>query len=209
MNCLDCKENLDLYIDNELEDSLCLRFEEHASECSQCNEMVSREHDMHQALESIPVPMPEAGFFEQSLARTVAMTKTHDRKRWLATGFGSAIAAGIVGWMVLGQPMNTAEIDQAPIARLIVTVDVPRTIRLSINSPTELTNANFFVTLPAGVEIPGFGMQSEIDWTTTIKKGSNILELPIVLRSGTGGTIFARLEHENKSRTFEFSVSTS
>ncbi len=207
MNCHDCNENLDLYIDDELDSSLRVQFEEHANQCSQCSAMVAREYDMRDALKSIPVPMPENGFFEQSLARTVTMTKTHDKKRWLLTGFGGAIAAGVVGWMILGQPTATNGIDQVPIGGLTVTIGTPKTIRFSINSANELAGAKLFVSLPEGVEIVGFDMQSEVDWTTTIKKGPNILELPIVVYSGTGGTILARVEHESKSKTFEFTVS--
>jgi len=207
MNCHDCKENLDLYIDNELESSLRLRFEEHANECSRCSKMVSREHEMLTALQSIPAPMPQAEFFDQALARTITMTKTHDKKRWLLTGFGGAVAAGVVGWMILGQPMDTIGIDQTPIARLSFTIGVSKTIRFSIDSAETLADAKLLVSLPEGVEIVGFDMQSEIDWTTTISKGPNILELPIVVYSGTGGTILARVEHENKTKTFEFTIS--
>ena len=207
MNCHDCKENLDFYIDNELQSSLRSQFEEHLNECSRCREMTAREHDLRKALKSIPAPMPQTEFFDQALARTVTMTKRHERNRWLLTGFGGAVAAGVVGWMILSQPMDTAGIDQAPIAGLSFTIGVPKTIRFSINSANELTNAKLFVSLPEGVEVVGFDLQSEIDWTTTIKKGPNILELPIVVYSGTGGTIFARVEHENKTKTFSFTIS--
>lgn len=207
MNCHDCKENLDFYIDNELQSSLRSQFEEHLNECTRCSEMLAREHDLRKALKSIPVPMPETEFFDQALDRTVTMTKRHEQNRWLLTGFGGAVAAGVVGWMILGQPMDTAGIDQAPIAGLSFTIGVPKTIRFSISSANELTNARLFVSLPEGVEVVGFDMQSEIDWTTTIKKGPNILELPIVVYSGTGGTILARVEHENKTKTFEFTIS--
>ena len=208
MNCRDCKENLDLYIDHELESSLVLQFEEHANQCSRCSEMVTQEQIMRRALRSIPVPMPELEFFEQALTRTVTMTKTHDRRRWLVTGFGSAIAAGVVGWMILGQPVNdSATVDQVPIAGLSFTIGAPKTIRFSIDSADELTDANLVVMLPAGIEVVGFDLQRKIEWTTTIKKGPNILELPIVVLSGTGGTIFARVEHQNKTKTFEFTIS--
>ncbi len=43
-------------------------------------------------------------------------------------------------------------------------------------------------------------------WTTTVKAGTNILELPIIVRSGKGGEILARLEHEGKQKTFAFAV---
>lgn len=209
MNCHDCKENLDFYIDNELQSSLRSQFEVHVNECSRCREMIAREHEMRKALKSIPVPMPETGFFDQALARTVTITKRHEQNRWRLTAFGGAVAAGVVGWMILGQPMDTdtTGIDQAPIAGLSFTIGIPKTIRFSINSANELADARLFLSLPEGVEVVGFDMRSEIDWTTTIKKGPNILELPIVVYSGTGGTIFARVEHENKTKTFAFTIS--
>ncbi len=208
MNCHDCGGNLDLYIDHELDGSLMMRFEEHANQCSRCSKMVTQEQNVRRALRSIPVPMPKSEFFDQALSRTATMTQKHDRQRWLLTGFGSAVAAGLVGWMILGQPANDpATVDQVPIAGLTVTIGTPKTIRFSITSAVELTDANLVVILPAGIEVVGFDLQSEIEWTTTIKKGPNILELPIVVLSGTGGTIFARVEHENRTKSFEFTIS--
>ena len=60
--------------------------------------------------------------------------------------------------------------------------------------------------LPAGVEIVGYEGRDSVRWKTTVKAGTNILELPIVVRSGNGGAILARLEHEGKQKTFEFAV---
>jgi hypothetical protein len=62
------------------------------------------------------------------------------------------------------------------------------------------------VQLPDGVEIVGYEGRDSVRWTTTVKAGTNILELPIIVRSGTGGAIHARLEHEGKKKTFAFAV---
>jgi len=65
------------------------------------------------------------------------------------------------------------------------------------------------VDLPDGVEIVGYEGRDSVRWTTTVKAGTNILELPIVVRSGKGGQILARLEHEGKQKTFTFAVQVS
>jgi len=56
--------------------------------------------------------------------------------------------------------------------------------------------------LPPGVELEGFPGQSEIGWETSLSPGKNVLPLTLIALTPAGGELLARLEHNNRNRTF-------
>jgi hypothetical protein len=119
------------------------------------------------------------------------------------------IAAGIVAWLVLVLPTDLPTAPEAELETVVITMNVEKTFRLTFDSKRELQAAAISVDLPDGVEIVGYEGRDSVRWTTTVNAGTNILELPIVVRSGKGGQILARLEHEGKQKTFTFAVQVS
>jgi hypothetical protein len=53
-------------------------------------------------LKDYPAPQAPAGFYDQALVRATHEGSRRQRNRWLMTGFGGAVAAGLVLWMVSG-----------------------------------------------------------------------------------------------------------
>ena len=95
---------------------------------------------------------------------------------------------------------------EAMLETVTITMNVEKTLRLTFDSRRELQAAAISVDLPPGVEIVGYEGRDSVRWRTTIKAGTNILELPLIVRSGNGGAVLARLQHEGKQKTFEFAV---
>ena len=124
----------------------------------------------------------------------------------MTAGIGGALAAGIVAWLVFALPTDLPTPSVDTMETVSITMNVEKTFRLTFDSKHELQAAAISVQLPDGVEITGYEGRDNVRWTTTVKAGTNILELPIVVRSGNGGAILARLEHEGKQKTFEFAV---
>jgi hypothetical protein len=124
----------------------------------------------------------------------------------MTAGIGGAIAAGLVAWLVLVLPNGLPTSQEATIETVSITMNVEKTFRLTFDSKHELQAAAISVQLPEGVDIVGYEGRNSVRWTTTVKEGTNVLELPIVVRSGNGGAILARLEHGGKHKTFEFAV---
>jgi hypothetical protein len=62
------------------------------------------------------------------------------------------------------------------------------------------------VTLPEGIELAGFPGQREITWETSLVEGRNLLPLELVALTAAGGEVLARLEHDNRGRTFRLRV---
>ena len=207
MNCDQYHENLDQFLDDELEAALLTEFQAHTQNCNDCTELLRRKKDLRQALKSIPLPPPEEGFLESVVERALVRTHRNEKRFWSSAGIGGAIAAGVIGWMVFTLPADLPQgTDQFQLDTVTISLNVEKTIRLTFESTRELQVATLSLRLPAGVEVVGYEGRASVRWRTTVKPGTNILELPIVVRSGNGGAILARVEHEGKHQSFEFAV---
>ena len=162
-------------------------------------------------LKDYPMPEATAGFYDQALVRAASEGTRRQRNRWIMTGFGSAIAAGIVLAFVSGLFVNTPDVPQldSNIPGVTMALAEPRTVNLVFSSAEALEAATLTVSLPDGVELVGFPGQREITWETNLAAGKNLLPLKLIALTPTGGEVLARLEHDNRGRTFRLRVKVS
>ena len=206
MHCNQFQQNLDPFLDDELDEALSRDIESHQQECAACAAARSRKEALRQTLKAIPVPPPEDGFLDAVVEETLINTHRNETRFRATAGIGAAIAAGVVAWLVLVLPAELPTQPEAMLETVTITMNVEKTFRLTFDSKRELHAAAISVDLPKGVEIVGYEGRDSVRWRTTVNAGTNILELPIIVRSGKGGAVLARLEHEGKQRTFEFAV---
>lgn len=175
------------------------------------NEETSRQDQALQALlKDYAVPDAAESFYEQALARATHEGTRRQKKRWLMTGFGSAVAAGLVLWLIGGFFLTTPSPTANPdIPGVTMTLEQPRTVNLVFASGAALDSAMLTVLLPDGIELAGFPGQREITWQTSLVEGRNLLPLELVAVSPVGGEVLARLEHDNRERTFRLRIEVS
>ncbi len=154
------------------------------------------------------MPAADAGFYDQALVRATHAGSRRQRNRWLLTGFGAAIAATIAVWMIGGMLLTSPTLPDAESAIPGVTMALaePHTVNLVFASAARLDSATLTVSLPAGIELEGFPGQREISWKTSLSEGKNLLPLTLIALTPTGGELLARLEHEDRDRTFRLRV---
>lgn len=173
----------------------------------QHNDMNSHDQELLALLKDCPVPAADAGFYEQALVRATHEGSRRQRNRWMLTGFGAAIAATIAVWVVGGLLLGGPKApDTAPIPGVTIALAAPRTVNLVFASATALDTATLTVSLPEGIELDGFPGQREISWETSLNEGKNLLPLTLVAVGSSGGELLARLEHDNRDRTFRLRV---
>jgi len=162
-------------------------------------------------LKDYPAAEPSADFYDRALTRATHEGTRRQRNRWIMTGFGSAVAAGIVLWMVSGVFFTVPDVRQpeATIPGIALTLEEPRTVNLVFASKTALDTATLTVTLPDGIELAGFPGQREIAWQTSLVEGRNLLPLSLIALTPAGGEVLARLEHDDRNRTFRLRVNVS
>ena len=162
-------------------------------------------------LKDYPMPQADTGFYDQALARATHVGSRRQRNRWLMTGFGSAVAAGVAVWLISGLLMTAPQMPDvdASIPGVTVTLAEPRTVNLIFSSATALESATLTVSLPDGIELAGFPGQREISWKTSLQVGRNLLPLKLIALTPVGGELLARLEHDDRNRVFRLQINVS
>jgi hypothetical protein len=175
------------------------------------SDIEKQDREIRALLKEYPAAEPEPGFFDKALVRATHEGTRRQRNRWVMTGFGSAVAAGLVLWLVAGLLPGDPAVPQpeADIPGIAMTLEEPRTVNLVFASKTALDAATLTVVLPDGIELAGFPGQREISWKTSLVEGRNLLPLELVALTPAGGEVLARLEHENRKRTFRLRVEVS
>jgi len=210
MNCEQQHQNLDRFLDDELENALLHQFQAHTTDCDNCAAALRRKSRLRQALKSMPILPPEDGFLDSVVEQTLVKTHRNEVRFWSTAGIGGAIAAGVIAWLIVSLPAELPSVvEQDSLDTVTISLNVEKTFKLTFESSRDMQDATLSLKLPAGVEVPGFEGLDTVAWTTAIEKGSNILEMPIIVRSGDGGTILARLEHEGKQKSFLFAVTVT
>jgi len=209
MTCNLINEKLDDYVDAQLDVADMQSLDEHKAQCADCQEVVDRERALRASLKEYgdsSMPQPDAAFFDRALAKAAQSGTRRQRNRWVMTGFGGAMAAALVLWIVSGTIFETPEFSEPSIATIAMVIEEPRTVNLVFSSATPLTDATMTVTLPEGIEVMGFQGQREITWMTSLKEGKNILPLTLIATSPLGGELLATLRHADDDRTFRVQV---
>ena len=212
MSCTHINEKLDDFMDGALDDAEIALLNEHIESCESCLQAVESEQRLRALLQDYPVPAPDTAYFDRALAKARhdgAIAETMgQRNRWIMTGFGGAIAAGLVAWIIGGAILQTPDVSDpaSTIPGVTMVLEEPRIVNLVFSSATRMNNAVLTVNLPAGIEIEGFAGQREISWITNLQAGKNILPLRLIAMTPHGGELLARLEHDDRDRTFRIRV---
>ena len=170
-----------------------------------------QDQEIQALLKDYPAAEPDRAFYDRALVRATHEGTRRQRNRWLLTGVASTLAAGVVLWLIGGFFLTAPDLPEpeAPIPGVAMTLETPRTINLVFASKTALDDAMLTVTLPEGIELAGFPGQREITWNTGLAAGRNLLPLELVALTPVGGEVLARLEHDNRRRTFRLRVEVS
>jgi hypothetical protein len=175
------------------------------------NDMDKQDQEILELLKDYPMPEASAGFYDQALVRATHEGTRRQRNRWLMTGFASALAAGVVLWLVGGFFLTAPNLPEpdATIPGIAMSLEEPRTVNLVFASKTALDAATLTVSLPDGIELAGFPGQREITWQTSLVEGRNLLPLELIALTPAGGEVLARIAHEDRDRTFRLRVEIS
>ena len=211
MSCTHINEKLDDYMDGALDDAEIARLDDHIESCDSCRQTLTSEQRLRGLLKDYPVPAPDPAFFDRALATASHVSTKGDRNRWIMTGFGGAIAAGLVAWIIGSILLQTPDLPDpaAGIPGVTMALEEPRTVNLVFSSATALDGAVLTVNLPAGIEIEGFAGQRQITWMTSLQAGKNILPLKLIATTPHGGELLARLEHDDRDRTFRIRINVT
>jgi hypothetical protein len=147
------------------------------------------------------VPEPRHGFVDRALRVASGSTPPVRGFRaairrpstWWAAGVG-ALAATLV-WMALFIRSGAV-----PEPGLVLALNESRDVPLVIDAERNLEGATIRLSVSGSIGLAGYGEQNEIEWTTSLTQGANLLSLPVFARTAGDGLVVAEIEHEGRTR---------
>lgn len=200
MNCSDIDEFLDDFLGEALSPLAIVAFEQHIAKCSNCKNKVAEAKAIQTEMRNIAVPQPSYGF-EQRVFENV---RKHykEEPNWhfsprLAAGIASLSAVSLAIWLVIGQ--------QAPVSpespqMVSIALNQTHPVRLMFDADRAIKQAELSINLPENIELEGYPGYRQLKWKTNLKKGQNLLALPIKATSFGQGEIHTQLSYNNSVR---------
>jgi len=137
-------------------------------------------------------------------------------------GFGSAAAAALAVWVVVGMfPGELPDTDNAPgqvVASadpvdtvteqpaLSIALNTQQTVRLAFASSESLQGAKITIRLPENVALVGYPGRRQLSWKTDLKKGDNLLSLPIIATQVARSELIANIEYAGRVKTLTLNL---
>lgn len=206
MECSEFRSNIDAFLDGDLPIDQQKQVLDHQIQCSACRANLIEAQRIQKLLRDLPVPEPRIGFHDRVLA--VATEKTRPKQsRSFTGGFISAIAAGLVIWIVVGL-FNGEKITNGSnaIPGISIALNDTRNVKVTFNSQRALKDATISLIIPDNVQLTGYPGQRELKWKTNLSPGSNYLRLPIMAVKAADGQLIVKIEHQNKTKTLRLNL---
>jgi len=207
MNCQETIRQRDDYLDAHLEAAAQKRVADHLAGCQRCREAYASEEALRATLRALPVEAPSADFYERIFEQTAARYQRTRQLRF-GVGIGGALAAGFALLLIGSSMFGTLQQSKgsAELPGLTISLNTVSNVKLVFDSTQALASASFTVVLPPGVELKGFPDQREITWQGKLKKGKNLLVLPLIARNTGSGELAAYIRHDGKEKAFRLQM---
>ncbi|MEW5757211.1 MAG: zf-HC2 domain-containing protein [Pseudomonadota bacterium] len=203
MNCKQFIGQLDDYVDGSLPPEESRAVEIHSAGCDDCNQALNAHRELLAALRGMPAPAMRPGFAAQALLGAARRRRSYG----FAAGFGTAVAAGLAIWLVVGGLLPaTKPAGDGDISKVVLRLDQESTVNIAFFAPKQFEHARLSILLPENLEIPSLPGQREIAWDVTLQEGANVVPLPLRAIKHASGHIVASIESGNQKKVFEVQV---
>lgn len=202
MNCQEARQNINALAENSLTRRETRKLQAHLAGCGRCGQEYDQEKRLLAALRSLPVPPPSKDFVSRSFALARARHEEKKRRRSAISLWGGAVAVCLALWlMVAGGPGPiTPEHERPGLQAISLKINEQRLVQVVVDAPRDMLQAALVIELPPQLEVAGFPGRREIEWTADLRKGRNLLNLPLIAKSGGMAELITHIHHENKSK---------
>lgn len=196
MQCDYFQSKLDEAIDGSLAEYETRTLRLHMQQCAHCLGAYRARQHLLERLSHWPTPPMDA-----QLAQRILHGIQRRRSRYIQ---GFAVAASVLFFvaaltLVQFQSFSTS---QMPLAQTPTPVNVPQQVNFLVQAGKNLEDVQFMVQLPQDVELAGFPGKSQLVWQGRLKKGDNLLTLPVITKTSPiatpQGEIVMRVEHQTR-----------
>jgi len=209
MQCTELHEYIDDRLDGQLSEVECATVDQHLEHCADCRRVMAEEKAFRKALRDMPVPDASVGFAARALrhaAAVNAVSHQSGRKHAFAGGFAAALVVGIVLWFVTGVYGPNGELltPQPQLAEVSISLHETRRVSLSFNAPEAIEKVRVSLFLPEHVELEGYPGRKQIAWFTNLRKGDNVLTLPLSALRSEKGVFTAKVGTGKDAKKIQF-----
>lgn len=202
MNCKIVQTQLDDFIDAELNPLQHDQVLAHLGTCDSCHQIWQQELGFRQVLKEYPLPLPKAGLEQRAFIKIPREATTN--KSGFIAGFSAAIAASVI--LAVAATMFFQVNNQQPVANIVLTLHETKKVNMVFNVPERVADATVSMHLPAHIEIGGRKGLHQIEWKTALKKGKNMLSLPIVANMAVSGELVAKIKYGTQEKVFRMKL---
>lgn len=206
MQCLQAQQMLDEYLDGDLPALQKEKLAQHFLACKSCNQHWLLAQRLQHQLQSMPYPPPHADFAERVIHAVTAPAQAQRQRRGFALGFASAIAATLVVWLVVASQHTEQTAAGNSVINIELAAAETKKIDLVFNSPLGIESATLRLELSDNIELAGYPAKRQLEWQTSLLKGTNRLTLPLIARDNKGGQIMASIASGGKKKIFYLKV---
>jgi hypothetical protein len=179
----------------------------HLKGCQACNEARRAQQLIGASLQTYPTPLMPQGFAERILPRVFAEDAQRHRRRKLA-------ALGLTGMLVFGLILGltlNAFVSRSPDyamldGKLVLQSERPTIVGVAFDAGSALSGVQFTIDLPTGMQMADQPGVRHLSWMGELRKGQNLLKLPVIAHAGTHGLLVAELNKGEEHRTFSLPV---
>ena len=206
MNCTDINKHIDDYLESTMSDQDQHAFELHVADCASCASKLERVKSVASGLKGLEIPEPSANF-EQRMFAGVRKQYKDTRQFHFTAGFATAIAASLAIWFTSTVLVNHDLVEEKHIVSMAV--NEVKTVRLLFDSHADISEVNLSIGLPDNMVVDGYPGQRELSWQTSLKKGENVLDLPIMALDPGQGELVAKLNYDGKVKVLRVVLKSS
>jgi hypothetical protein len=239
MNCTDFQNLIDDYSRADLSPEVMSDAETHLASCLECTKSIDEHNNLVASLKAMPVAGPSEGFAGRVLRVAALYGKEHGENRGIdqhhrrgfMVGFGSAAAAALALWVVVGvfpqqMPQQRVISEMASVESNVeanigsslktgipwfsIALNEQRDIKLAFFSSEDLKGATITLHIPETIALVGYEGQRKLVWKTNLARGDNTLRLPIMATSvatnASGEQLVAHIEYKGKVRTLKVNL---
>ncbi len=208
MNCTDTQNLLDDYLDNDLTANDHRLMDFHINNCSSCKQLFDEAMAIREALKTLPVKDSTVDFEGRVFAEVRNQYAHKSGGSRFISGFATAIAASVFFWVA-----STLFFAQEPLIGeqniIIVSMNESRPVRLMFDAPSDIQQVTLSLVLPENIELDGYPGKPELSWNTSLKKGQNVLSLPINAIQAGKGELIAQLRYGGKTKIYRLIIKTT